>query len=270
MTENSEKGSRCPLMTFIHPGDFQNSDAGPHTFGPQLFMNHRVVLLTLNYRLGPLGFLSADNEDAPGNLGLRDQSLALRWAKREALNFCADPDRITIFGSGSGGESVLLQMLTPFNKNDQLFHRVISQSGSPIMEPKYHRKNRRQDAEKLAQKVGCGKAKDWFQCLRYKVDSATLLRSSLNLENAWVPKVDMEVSDPFIPQLPHEMLQEQKDSQVEAVMLGHNTEEGTLLVAPFLKDPSRFINFTASMPPILFKYNDKKPLQSRLLKLLKK
>ena len=149
-------------MTFIHPGDFQTSDAGPQTFGPQLFMNHRVVLLSFNYRLGPLGFLSTDDDEGPGNLGLRDQSLALQWAKKEARNFCADPDKITIFGSGAGGESVLIQMLSPFNhqKNgEKLFHRVISQSGSPIMDPKYQRRNRRGDAKKLAQNVGCGKAK---------------------------------------------------------------------------------------------------------------
>ena len=157
----AENGTHCPLMTFIHPGDFQTNDAGPQNFGPQLFMNHKVVLLSFNYRLGPLGFLSTDNDEGPGNLGLRDQSLALQWAKKEAKNFCADPDKITIFGSGSGGESVLIQMLSPFNTKieEKMFHRVISQSGSPIMDPKYQRKNRREDAEKLAQNVGCGKAK---------------------------------------------------------------------------------------------------------------
>ena len=111
----AENGTNCPLMTFIHPGDFQTSDAGPQTFGPQLFMNHKVVLLSFNYRLGPLGFLSTGNDEGPGNLGLRDQSLALQWAKKEARNFCADPDKITIFGSGShiGLMKMVIKMKMP-------------------------------------------------------------------------------------------------------------------------------------------------------------
>ena len=91
----------------------------------------------------------------------------------------------------------------------------------------------------------------------------------MSTQTLWVPKVDQEVSDPLIPQLPYQMLQEQK-LQVEAVMLGHNSEEGTLLVAPFLQNPSRFVNFTASMPPILFKQSEKKSVHQKLLKLLKK
>ena len=122
-------------------------------------MDHSVVLLSFNYRLGPFGFLSTDNNEAPGNLALRDQHLALKWAKKEALNFCSDPESITIFGSGSGGESALIQMLSPLNKGSKLFHKVISQSGSPVLDPIYQRGNRKTDAEKLAQKVGCGKAK---------------------------------------------------------------------------------------------------------------
>ena len=125
-----------------------------------------MVLLSFNYRLGPFGFLSTDNNEAPGNLAFRDQQLALKWAKKEALNVCADPQSITLFGSGSGGESTVVQMLSPMNKGQKLFHKVISQSGSPILDPRYQRKNRKDDAEKLAQKVGCGKAK-----VSYNVDS---------------------------------------------------------------------------------------------------
>lgn len=91
----------------------------------------------------------------------------------------------------------------------------------------------------------------------------------MSTQTLWVPKVDQEVSDPLLPQLPYQILQEQK-LQVEAVMLGHNSEEGTLLVAPFLQNPSRFVNFTASMPPILFKQSEKKSVHQKLLKLLKK
>ena len=70
-------------MVFLHGGDFARGDANPDSYGPQLFMDHGIVLVGVNYRLGVLGFLSLDTEDLPGNLGLRDQAVALRWIKQE-------------------------------------------------------------------------------------------------------------------------------------------------------------------------------------------
>ena len=111
---------------------------------------------------------------------------------------------------------------------------------------------------------------DLLQCLKHKVDAVTLLRNSvLEGDNVWLPRVDEGLEDPVIPKLPSLMLQEQKEPQVEAVMLGHNSEEGIHLIAPFLKDPSLFVNFTAKMPPLMFKQSQKIPLQLKLLKLLK-
>ena len=101
---------KCSVMTWIHPGDFQSQDGSPQTFGPQLFMNHDVVLVSINYRLGPFGFLSMSSDEAPGNLGLRDQSLAFQWIKNEAANFCANSEKITIFGSEAGSISGILEL----------------------------------------------------------------------------------------------------------------------------------------------------------------
>ena len=95
-----------------------------------------------------------------------------------------------------------------------------------------------------------------------------MMKSSVFDENFWTPRVDVGIVDPVIPKVPTLMLQ-QKQSQVEAVMLGHNSEEGIHLVAPFLKNPSLFVNFTAEMPPLMFKQFAKKSLEFKLLKLLK-
>merc|ERR1712001_486882 len=104
-------------MVWFHPGDFSSQDGSPQKFGPQLFMEHKeIILVSINYRLGPWGFLSMETEEAPGNLGLRDQSLALQWIKEEAQNFYGDPNRISIFGSGAGSISTILQMISPFNE----------------------------------------------------------------------------------------------------------------------------------------------------------
>ena len=59
-------------MIWIHPGDFLTQDASPKRYGPDLWMDQDVIIVAIQYRLGPFGFLSTENEEAPGNLGLRD------------------------------------------------------------------------------------------------------------------------------------------------------------------------------------------------------
>jgi carboxylesterase type B len=155
--QQQQQQQQCSLMTWLHPGNFVAQDASPQKFGPQLWMDHGVVLVTVNYRLGPLGFLTLETNDLPGNLGLRDQALALQWIKSEASNFCGNPDANTVFGSGSGGTSAFLQMLSPLNRDKGLFRRVISQSGSPTLDPMFTLRDRKKAAFNLAHKVGCQK-----------------------------------------------------------------------------------------------------------------
>ena len=128
----SKMSKGCPLMIWIHPGDFLTQDASPKRYGPDLWMDQDVIIVAIQYRLGPLGFLSTENEEAPGNLGLRDQALALEWIKSEAENFFGNPNKITVFGSGSGGASAFIQMLSPTNARKNLFRGIISQSGIPL------------------------------------------------------------------------------------------------------------------------------------------
>ena len=89
------------------------------------------VLVTINYRLGPLGFLSMGDDVLPGNLGLWDQRLALQWVQENVGAFGGDPERVTIFGESAGAMSATMHLLSPLSAGDEepLFHRVIAQSG---------------------------------------------------------------------------------------------------------------------------------------------
>lgn len=98
-------------MVYIHGGAFYLGSGDGH--GPDLLVNKDVILVTLNYRLGPYGFLSLGTSEYSGNMGLKDQLAALKWVKRNIDNFGGDANRITIFGE-SAGEAL-------YKKNKYLF-----------------------------------------------------------------------------------------------------------------------------------------------------
>ncbi|XP_073951803.1 esterase FE4-like [Choristoneura fumiferana] len=119
-----------PVMVFVHGGAFFLGDGGKVFYGPQFLLNHDVILVTFNYRLGILGFLCLGIKEAPGNAGLKDQLAALRWVKRNIEAFGGDSNRITVFGVSAGAASISL--LIASGKVDGIIHRAIIQSGSAV------------------------------------------------------------------------------------------------------------------------------------------
>ncbi|MCY3812764.1 MAG: carboxylesterase family protein [Gammaproteobacteria bacterium] len=121
----------APVMVWIHGGGLTvgSGDAYPG----ELLTSKGVVLVTINYRLGPFGFLAlpelgAESESgASGNQGIRDQIAALEWVRDNVGNFGGDPGNVTIFGESAGSMSVSFLQASPLARG--LFHRVIGQSG---------------------------------------------------------------------------------------------------------------------------------------------
>lgn len=119
-----------PVMIFIHGGSFHILSGNIDSFrGVVLSALGRVIVVTLNYRLGFFGFLNAGVPSAGGNMGLYDQAAALTWVKENIQSFGGDPDAITVFGQSAGGLSVGLLTVSPITRN--LFNRAIIESGSP-------------------------------------------------------------------------------------------------------------------------------------------
>ncbi|XP_061395052.1 esterase B1-like [Musca vetustissima] len=117
-------------MVWIYGGGYQVGEASRDVYSPDYFMQKDVIVVTFNYRLGVLGFLCLDDPDlnVPGNAGLKDQVMALKWVKQNIHNFNGDPNNITVFGESAGGASTQFMMMTPQTKG--LFHKAIIQSGS--------------------------------------------------------------------------------------------------------------------------------------------
>ncbi|XP_070066566.1 juvenile hormone esterase [Drosophila virilis] len=122
-------GQPLPVLVYIHGGGFFSGSAGPLLTGPEYFMDTgEVLLVTMAYRLGALGFLSTQDAAMPGNFGLKDQQLALRWVQRNIKSFGGDPRRVTLFGQSAGGVATHMHMLSA--RSAGLFQQVISMSGT--------------------------------------------------------------------------------------------------------------------------------------------
>ena len=131
--EKTTKESKLPVMVWIHGGGFTGgSGASPQNFGNS-FAKQGVILVTINYRLGRLGYfahpaLSKEYPNEPkGNYGYMDQIAALQWIQNNIESFGGNPKNVTIFGFSAGGVSVHSLLTIPSAKG--LFHKLISESG---------------------------------------------------------------------------------------------------------------------------------------------
>src|SRR6266849_3278495 len=118
-TKVGSSAPRRPVMVWIHGGGFFAGFGGEERHNGARLAEKGAVLVTLNYRLGPLGFLAhpalaaESPHHASGNYGLLDQIAALQWVQRNISRFGGDPRRVTIFGESAGGVSVAALMTSP-------------------------------------------------------------------------------------------------------------------------------------------------------------
>ena len=134
----STEGANRPVLFWIHGGAYQYGTGNGYT-GEVLADQGDVVVVSINYRLGMLGFLdlSSFGEEYAGSAsnGIRDQILALQWVKDNIADYGGDPNNVTIFGESAGASSVQSIMAAP--SADGLYHKVISHSGMTIALPLY-------------------------------------------------------------------------------------------------------------------------------------
>lgn len=124
---------RLPVMVWIHGGSFETGSGSMAIYDGRNLAARGVVVVTINYRLGPFGFLAHPSLSAEsphgvsGNYGLLDQIAALEWIQRNIAGFGGDPGNVTVFGESAGAISILDLLVSPLASG--LFHRAISQSG---------------------------------------------------------------------------------------------------------------------------------------------
>ncbi|XP_040261448.1 bile salt-activated lipase-like [Bufo bufo] len=196
--------TNLPVMVWIYGGAYLFGSAEGANFlsnylydGEELALRGNVIVVTFNYRLGPLGFLSTGDANLPGNYGLWDQHMAIAWVKRNIAAFGGNPDNITIFGESAGAASVSLQTLSPYNVG--LVKRAISQSGVALS-PWAIQQDPLLWARQVGTKVGCpvDDTAALANCLRITDPRAVTLAFKLDLINLQYPVVHYLAFSPVI------------------------------------------------------------------------
>ncbi len=168
----AHRHSGLPVMLWIHGGALVAGESDD--YDPSALVADGVIVVTLNYRLGALGFLAhpalaGHPGGATGDYGLMDQQAALRWVQRNIRAFGGNPANVTIFGESAGGQSVLLQLISPAARG--LFARAIAESGGYALSP-VPLAGAEAAGRTFAAKAGC--ADQTAQCLR-SLPVATIL-----------------------------------------------------------------------------------------------
>ncbi|XP_035677459.1 liver carboxylesterase 1-like [Branchiostoma floridae] len=206
-------------MVWIHGGGLTTGSSLIYP-GEALAAHSNVVLVTINYRLGALGFLPTRDEDAPGNFGLLDQVKALEWVQANIRLFGGDPSRVTIFGQSAGGWSVSLLVMSPMATG--LFQRAISESGVAVVPTL--RRGDVSTAEALARAVGCstGGYGTMMDCLRGKPAEDLQTAEGINMQT---PVIDGR----FLTDTPWNILKKRQQNSVDYLLGNNNDEYGWIL-----------------------------------------
>merc|ERR1719282_810824 len=242
-----------PVFFWIHGGGF-SVGSGEMGTGPDYLLESGMVVVTINYRLGPFGFMSLYGSYASGNQGLKDQLVALRWVKKNIANFGGDPNRITIAGESAGAVSVHAHVLSPLGKDENLFHSAIAFSGTMLMGHDFVSTvpdSNLQFLEDFCTKHGAQfDTNNPTACLQkfrfnfndFMMDATVgslsgeylspdeLVNQSEKSVYHWWANVDYWAETPFIPSHPITILQNKQQKMVP-FMTGINSDEGAMITA---------------------------------------
>uniref|UniRef100_A0A5K3FC41 COesterase domain-containing protein n=1 Tax=Mesocestoides corti TaxID=53468 RepID=A0A5K3FC41_MESCO len=248
-----------PVMVWIHGGNLVSGSASLEMYnGAILASEMDVIVVSIQYRLGPLGFLCLGTPGIPGNQGLLDQVEALQWIRRNIAYFGGNSEQITLFGQGAGALSASLHLLSPISS--PLFQQAILQSGSPLAwwsaESLQSAINKarifaglsgchgnREEIETCLRSAEAGSLilNQWKMHLLRDLPSTTRFHRIARLYNRrYNPEIlntaglffnitfKPVVTEPFLPRWPYQIIGSNSDSHRHRILLGVNKDESTL------------------------------------------
>jgi para-nitrobenzyl esterase len=219
-TPAKSAGVSLPVMVWIHGGGFRVGSTSEPLYDGEELARKGVVVVTLNYRLGVIGFFAHPEltkespQHASGNYGLLDQLAALQWVQRNIGAFGGDPQKVTIFGQSAGAQSVNSQVASPLAKG--LFRAGISESGSIVRNDMRSLGEAEKEGLKVAYSLG---AKSLAELRAISADRL--------LEGA--KYVGMNVDGWFLPEAPGAIYAQGKQNKVQ-ILLGSNSDEAQHMI----------------------------------------
>jgi bile salt-stimulated lipase len=245
-------------------------------YGPDLLVRENVVVVTINYRLSSLGFLSTGDEHAQGNYALKDIVMALKWTKDNIESFGGNSERITVFGQSAGSTAIHLLLLSNMAKG--LFHQAIMQSGAGVS-PFAFQTNPRERAEEIGRKIGLefNSTESLMKQLR-KVDYKKILNVERGLFNMdkplglrafdFAPSLEPENSseERFLTKNPTELMINGSSLNVPLI-IGTTSNEGLLMVREYLLDEEvfdRYNNDDNFFVPLSFNLDESSPEKKKI------
>ncbi|XP_023206732.1 acetylcholinesterase-like isoform X2 [Xiphophorus maculatus] len=261
-TPTPQPADSVPVLVWIYGGAFMTGTSTLDIYqGHFLCKSQNVVVVTMNYRLGPLGFLAIpNNPNIQGNQGLLDQRLALKWVADNIAAFGGDPTKITLFGESAGAASVGFHLLSPGSQG--LFQRAVMQSGIPNAAWATANKTEIYDRSlKLAKLLDC--PVDDPARLEYCLLNADPEKMSLKqFENLVPPSI---LTMPFVPHIDGDVIPSDIETLLSSstlpkkeLLIGLNKDEGTYFLfygmPGFTLEGESFItrkNFMDGLPLVL-------------------
>ncbi|CAD0205344.1 unnamed protein product [Chrysodeixis includens] len=224
-----------PILVWFHGGGFAFGSAGE--YGGQYLVKHDIIVITVNYRLGPYGFFCLNEPSVPGNQGMKDQIAALRWIKDHIGAFGGDPKQVTIAGESYGGGAVDLHL---YSKYETLFQKAIIQSGSLYVTEGIFVKPDYEAAIKLAKQLRNSPAntKDALKYLaswRLPIDVNAATRN-LSLTLALCKEKKFKGVQNFITDDPYRLPNNKRIKNMP-IMIGYTSQE---MLYEFANKPKKF------------------------------
>jgi len=237
-TPAKSSSEKLPVMVWIHGGAFAEGSGSEPTYNGRNLSKQGVVVVTINYRLGPFGFLAypALSSESPhgvsGNYGLLDQTQALKWVKKNIAAFGGNPVNVTIFGESAGAESVDIHMVIPQSKG--FFNRAISESGPQwhfgFLPPLSDLREAEKTGGQLATALGCSSAADPLAAMRAK-SSEELITAWGWTEQKVCPPTGLQffpvVDGWLLPDQPTTLFKEGKQHDIPLI-IGSNKDDGSV------------------------------------------
>ncbi|XP_037037773.1 esterase B1-like [Bradysia coprophila] len=224
---------KLAVMVYIHGGALKYDSNSMDLHSPEFLLMENVIVITINYRLHVLGFLSLPQMGISGNAGLKDQQLALEWIHQNISNFNGDPSRICLFGESAGAVCVQFQVLN--ERSRKCLSSAICQSGTVLSE-RYMQVQPEERIKILSKRLGCT-SESWENIYETLMTAGAVdlydnceirleTEPNTGFKNKWRMVIEEESNDAFITKSPLELMMGQAGQINISVMSGTNNGDG--------------------------------------------